>query len=145
MLFLCNPKTVTRHRPRRRSQQTQWSRSFPPEVARENAQLEEEVFFERPAASPSSPQLPEVNERGSSEVDALEQATLESLDSPIRYTSRSSAPGWRRDRQNVVRVVGEQTRPTIGGSRILSSMLDRVLDNSNRRQYGMGWVGKMFG
>lgn len=53
-------------------------------------------------------------------------------------------PGWKRE-THTARTVGEPTRPTIGGSRIISSLLDRVLDNSDRRQYGMGWVGRMFG
>lgn len=140
----CKFQTVTRHRPRRRSQHTQWSRSFPPEVARESPQLEDEVFFEEPTPSTSAAQDVVVERSRTSDSEALEP-----LESPIRYSNvraAATAPGWRRDRQtNVVRVVGEQTRPSIGGSRIVSSMLDSVLDNSNRRQYGMGWVGRMFG
>lgn len=62
-----------------------------------------------------------------------------------RPVPRHAAPGWRRDRQKAVRVPGDQTRPAVGGTRIFTSLLDRVLDNSNRRQYGMGWVGRMFG
>lgn len=53
---------------------------------------------------------------------------------------RRETQGWRR---NVVRE--EQGRPTVGRSRIFSAALDRVLDNSDRRQYGMGWVGRLFG
>lgn len=53
---------------------------------------------------------------------------------------RRETQGWRR---NVIRE--EQGRPTVGRSRIFSAALDRVLDNSDRRQYGMGWVGRLFG
>ncbi|KAJ9581253.1 hypothetical protein L9F63_023579, partial [Diploptera punctata] len=35
--------------------------------------------------------------------------------------------------------------PEVGCSRIWSRVLDRVFDNSNRRQYGMGVVGRFFG
>lgn len=52
---------------------------------------------------------------------------------------RRDVQGWRRN------VREEQGRPTVGRSRIFSAALDRVLDNSDRRQYGMGWVGKLFG
>lgn len=52
--------------------------------------------------------------------------------------------GWRRDHVVVLRHEGPN-RPVVGGSRVFSSLLDNVLDNSNRRQYGMGWVGKIFG
>lgn len=47
--------------------------------------------------------------------------------------------GWKRS------VREEQSRPAVGRSRIFSTALDRVLDNSDRRQYGMGWVGRLFG
>lgn len=61
-----------------------------------------------------------------------------------RLTVRPGSGGWRRDPHVVLRHEG-QNRPTVGGSRVFSSLLDNVLDNSNRRQYGMGWVGRMFG
>ncbi|KDR07543.1 inactive rhomboid protein 1 isoform X2 [Zootermopsis nevadensis] len=35
--------------------------------------------------------------------------------------------------------------PEVGCSRIWSRVLDRVFDNSDRRQYGMGVVGRLFG
>lgn len=37
------------------------------------------------------------------------------------------------------------TREMTGGTRISPNTIDRVFDNSNRRQYGMGIVGKFFG
>lgn len=36
-------------------------------------------------------------------------------------------------------------REMTGGTRISPSTIDRVFDNSNRRQYGMGIVGRFFG
>lgn len=69
------------------------------------------------------------------------ESALEPLEPPIRYTA---VPGWRRDPQNIVRTRAEHRRE-VGGTRIFSSLLDSVLDNSDRRQYGMGWVGRIFG
>lgn len=138
ILFL---QTITRHRPRPRSQNTEWSRSYPPEDSRKSTSSEDiEGFYERPPSSPASPeQIEDTLDHPSAEVEVLE-----SLHPPIRYPNRQVTPGWRRE-PHASRHISEQTRPTIGGSRIISSLLDRVLDNSDRRQYGMGWVGRMFG
>ncbi|KAJ3624640.1 hypothetical protein MTP99_018246 [Tenebrio molitor] len=133
--------TLTRHRPRRRSQQSQLSRSFPPDTPHSSSSIdEEESFFQKPS-SPTSPRPQEEGDtvdRGAQDAAALQPAYRE------RLTTRPGSGGWRRDPHVVLRHEG-QNRPAVGGSRVISSLLDNVLDNSDRRQYGMGWVGRMFG
>lgn len=71
------------------------------------------------------------------------------------------ARGWRRDHQDqdvmLRHDIGVRDRSAggggdggriggvSGGNRIFPATLDHVLDNSNRRQYGMGWIGRVFG
>ncbi|XP_044252860.1 inactive rhomboid protein 1 isoform X1 [Tribolium madens] len=130
--------TLTRHRPRRRSQQSQQSRSFPPDTPYSSSSVEEETFFQKP----TSPTSPRPQEEGDT-IDRGHEATLQPAYRD-RLTIRPGSGGWRREPHVVLRHEG-QNRPTVGGSRVFSSLLDNVLDNSNRRQYGMGWVGRMFG
>lgn len=128
--------TLTRHQPRPRSQTEQWSRSYPSDVPSEASDLEDRAFFERPTPpiSPTGLQSVDTMDRRLGEVEAAQQ-----VESPTTRYPRSAVPGWRRSPHT------DQTQPTIGGNRIFASLLDRVLDNSDRRQYGMGWVGRMFG
>ncbi|GJQ72160.1 hypothetical protein Trydic_g3254 [Trypoxylus dichotomus] len=132
--------TLTRHQPRPRSRTEQWSRSYPSDVPSEASDLEDRVFFERPTPpiSPTGLQSVDTMDRRLAEVEANQP-----LRSPTTRYPRSAAPGWRRSPHNLVGA--DQTQPTVGGNRIFASLLDRVLDNSDRRQYGMGWVGRMFG
>lgn len=134
--WFCFSQTITRHRPRAR--QTQWSRSYTPEtVANAPPSAEDEVFFDLP------PKTPEDVIDSTQEVGFAPQAEA----APIYYGGTATR-GWRRQPHPSTRGGGrvdEHGAPTVGCSRIFSSLLDRVLDNSNRREYGMGWVGKMFG
>lgn len=41
--------------------------------------------------------------------------------------------------------VNLRQKTRFGGKRIAPTTIDRVFDNSNRRQYGMGIVGRFFG
>ncbi|KAK9709269.1 Rhomboid family [Popillia japonica] len=132
--------TLTRHQPRPRSQTEQWSRSYPSDVPSEASDLEDRAFFERPT--------PPISPTGLQSVDTMdrrlgEMETAQRLESPTTRYPRSAAPGWRRSPHSLITT--DQTQPTVGGNRIFASLLDRVLDNSDRRQYGMGWVGRMFG
>ncbi|KAB0792456.1 hypothetical protein PPYR_14415 [Photinus pyralis] len=130
--------TLTRHRPRPRSQINERSRSFAPGTSSHESALEDDVFFEQ-QAPPASPPF---DNTSSDELDANPPVEhRKTLEAPIRYTATT---GWKRNPQHVVRTRGEH-RKDVGGSRIFSSLLDSVLDNSDRRQYGMGWVGRMFG
>ncbi|XP_025835911.1 inactive rhomboid protein 2 isoform X2 [Agrilus planipennis] len=142
--------TLARHRPRPRSQQTQWSRSYEPSVAKEPVSAEDEVFFEQPVSSVAPLPIPEggvdVEDSGRAHPERVihtdgEGATLEALEAPLRY---SAAPGWRRSHYKAPRERSEQRRE-VGKSRIFSSLLDNMLDNSDRRQYGMGLIGRIFG
>ncbi|KAK9885142.1 hypothetical protein WA026_010653 [Henosepilachna vigintioctopunctata] len=127
--------TLTRHRPRPRSQQNQWSRSFPPDTQSQEAVGEESTsFFEPtetavPRLTSTSEDVPDIG--GSGDI-ANRTSTHESYTAP-------GVGGWKR---KVPRGVPRQT--TVGKSRI-TNCLDNLLDNSDRRQYGMGWVGRMFG
>ncbi|XP_063971913.1 inactive rhomboid protein 1 isoform X3 [Diachasmimorpha longicaudata] len=63
------------------------------------------------------------------------------------YTSRSGQSG-RIDGEATSQQQDESVilrRDITGGTRISSSTIDRVFDNSNRRQYGMGIVGRFLG
>lgn len=51
-----------------------------------------------------------------------------------RYSS------WQR---NPSRRVEDDHMPNIGMSRIWGRVLDRAFDNSDRRQYGMGFIGRL--
>uniref|UniRef100_A0A6P7G5S4 Inactive rhomboid protein 1 n=1 Tax=Diabrotica virgifera virgifera TaxID=50390 RepID=A0A6P7G5S4_DIAVI len=134
--------TLTRHRPRPRSQQSTWSRSFPPETPSVASSPEEQTFFQKPVV-PSSPRTPEAGDA----IDSSEAVVprYRERSERVRYAEPPSASGWRieHDHDDVVLRHGEN-RPSIGRSRITTSMLERALDNSDRRQYGMGLVGRMF-
>ncbi|KAK2576218.1 hypothetical protein KPH14_005587 [Odynerus spinipes] len=194
-------ESLTRQRPRERSQAKPESRSFPPSViaylsrtegvsSPESGQEEEEAFFERPPPPP--PPLPppplsnqqsqtqieqtaggltkpedvdnkielrdSVNERETSEElvrFAQQKEERSTIDGQVRrphqvtrdhYTSRSKYDGPLRES---ARIPQEESvtlrREMTGGTRISPSTIDRVFDNSNRRQYGMGIVGRFFG
>ncbi|XP_044006424.1 inactive rhomboid protein 1 isoform X3 [Aphidius gifuensis] len=74
------------------------------------------------------------------------------------YTSNRATTNWQRARhesetdiETSVIPVRQQSdgvtmrREITGGTRIASNTIDRIFDNSNRRQYGMGIVGRYFG
>lgn len=136
-------KTLTRHRPRPRSQQSTWSRSFPPDVPQttpnerlSSPEEEAEAFFVKVERTPSL------------EGDTVDRSERVRVIEPA-YRERERRPvappgGWRRDQDGVV-LRHPEHRAIIGSSRIPSNTLDNILDNSDRRQYGMGWVGRIFG
>ncbi|CAG9767179.1 unnamed protein product [Ceutorhynchus assimilis] len=140
--------TLTRHRPRPRSQQSTWSRSFPPDVPRTSPQErlssapeeEAEAFFTKSRPTSFEGDTVDRSER----VRVIEPAYR--TDRDVRYSAATvAAPvGWRGDLDGVVLRHPEQ-RAVIGSSRIATNTLDSILDNSDRRQYGMGWVGRLFG
>lgn len=92
--------------------------------------------------------VPKEHEGGDT-VDSHQQAAVEAVfrdedqESPASY-SRPVSRGWRRDHEGVVLRYAEH-RPTVGSGRLPSSALDRIFDQSSRRQYGMGWFGRVFG
>lgn len=121
-------QTLTRHRPRQHTEANQHSRSYTPATARSNSHSPfDEAFFEK--TLDPVPAVDSIDTRGVQEVS-------------LRY---SAVPGWKRDPHHAAHARMEHGRREVGGGRMVSSLLDNVLDNSNRRQYGMGWVGRMFG
>ncbi|XP_076679879.1 rhomboid-5 isoform X3 [Andrena cerasifolii] len=194
-------ESLTRQRPRERSQTTTDSRSFPPSViaymsraeaasSPETGQDEERSFFERPPPPP--PPLPpppsqqsqshieqgieglEKDEEDSGKIAELldsagDRDTSEEL---VRFApqkdERTTVDGQQvrrprhisrdhyisRSRYDTPVSEGTRVQPEegvtlrrdlTGGTRISPSTIDRIFDNSNRRQYGMGIVGRFFG
>ncbi|CAK9802066.1 Inactive rhomboid protein 1 [Anthophora plagiata] len=197
-------ESLTRQRPRERSQTTPESRSFPPcitcsytqkpeavTLSPESGQEEEETFFERPPQPPLPPPLPPppsqqsqsqidqgIGGLGKDDEDSAKVADLldsagdrETSEELVRFASqkddRTAIDGQVRRPRHISRdhyisrsryntPLGEGTRvqqnegvtlrrDLTGAARISSSTIDRIFDNSNRRQYGMGIVGKYLG
>lgn len=121
-------QTLTRNRPRPHTEANHHSRSYTPATVRSNSHgPSDEVFFEK--ALEPVPATDSVDTHHVQEV-------------PLRY---SAVPVWKRYSHHAGHARMEHGRREVGAGRMVSSLLDNVLDNSNRRQYGMGWVGRMFG
>ncbi|XP_032674700.1 inactive rhomboid protein 1 isoform X4 [Odontomachus brunneus] len=198
-------ESLTKQRPRERSQSRSESRSFPPSVIAylsrsegvsypSSGQDEEESFFERPPPPPpplpsqqsqtqadqASSGLVKDEEVGAKVVDILDTVQdregisseelvgfaqqkddRTTIDGQVRrprqitrdhYTSRKTS--WSRSKYDAPPAEGTRVphdegvtlrRELAGATRISPSTIDRVFDNSNRRQYGMGIVGRFFG
>lgn len=65
------------------------------------------------------------------------EVSVEGVDGPIG----DAGVGWQR----TPRVAEAPGVPVGGGRRISDVLIDRLADNSNRREYGMGFVGKLSG
>lgn len=143
--------TLTRHRPRPASTSRQFSRSFPsstvaPSPEATSPVTDDEVFFTKPLTAAAAPPLVHAEETSALTVEhvdpAVESVAVVATDSGFTHAreqyTRSS--NWRRPPSEP-----SDSGPEVGCSRIWSRVLDRVFDNSNRRQYGMGVVGRFFG
>ncbi|XP_068084541.1 inactive rhomboid protein 1 isoform X2 [Anabrus simplex] len=159
--------TLSRRRPRPGARSRQRSRSFapsavpPPSSTEEHSSssLVDEVFFEKTVSAPNSSSVnvapgpstaDYVEGSGGTAEPSGEGGFATSRDQPdhphhVRehYTTRERAPSWRRTPDRFESVT--ESGPEVGCSRIWSRVLDRVFDNSDRRQYGMGIMGRMFG
>jgi hypothetical protein len=139
---------LSRHRPRPDSTSRQFSRSYPsstvaPSPGPSSPVTDDEAFFTRPhtTAAPSAPVIAE-------ETSAL---TADHIDEPVAVVTPDS--GFTHAREQYTRpsnwrrhpLEPSDSGPEVGCSRIWSRVLDRVFDNSNRRQYGMGVLGRCFG
>ncbi|KAF0289097.1 Inactive rhomboid protein 1 [Amphibalanus amphitrite] len=155
---------VARGRLARGSQQRTSSRSYPPSATVEAQSAEETAFDERdgPAAghgggfkaqSRWAAAAAAVTVAGGRRQAAPELAADEvffdnvpsadgagDVQDPLQ-TSRDGAQWQRPPADRDVTDAG----PGVGNKRIWSQMLDRVFDNSNRRQYGRGLAGRLFG
>lgn len=134
-------QTLTKNKSRPRSRQS-WSRSLAPDTPSIQTP-EEQVFFDKPP-TPLVPKEQEGGDTVDSHQQAVEAAFRDDDQEPPASYSRPVSRGWRRDHEGVVLRYAEH-RPTVGGARLPSSALDRIFDQSGRRQYGMGWFGRVFG
>ncbi|XP_043241505.1 inactive rhomboid protein 2-like isoform X2 [Amphibalanus amphitrite] len=155
---------VARGRLARGSQQRTSSRSYPPSATVEGQSAEETAFDERDgptaghgggfkAQSRWAAAAAAVTVAGGRRQAAPELAADEvffdnvpsadgagDVQDPLQ-TSRDGAQWQRPPADRDVTDAG----PGVGNKRIWSQMLDRVFDNSNRRQYGRGLAGRLFG
>ncbi|XP_039290855.1 inactive rhomboid protein 1 isoform X2 [Nilaparvata lugens] len=166
--------TLSRHKPRQTSLSRQMSRSYPPSTVPHTptSPLDDEVFFDRVSATEPQTQLNGGGgEYGSSapgggvgnqdhhhsQWTALASDIPDTIDDPGRRDRLGSwrrAPPSERTRAWVSSGRGggeggdggvEGNGGHFGASRIHGQILDTATDNSNRRQYGMGVVGRFFG
>ncbi|KAL0115580.1 hypothetical protein PUN28_010828 [Cardiocondyla obscurior] len=189
-------ETLTRQRPRERSQ----SRSFPPSTMMyltrqggdlDSGQDEDEAFFERPPPPPPPLPPPPSYQQSQTQIDQVSSGLAKDeevgakitdiLDSTQDLTSVELV-GFAQQKDDRTAVDGQVRRPrsttrdhyisrskydepppaggtrvsqdegttsrgreVAGATRISRSTIDRVFDNSNRRRYGMGIVGRFFG
>ncbi|XP_049772143.1 inactive rhomboid protein 1 [Schistocerca cancellata] len=157
--------TLTKHRRRPPSRSRQHMRSYSlPAVANAVADTRspplfaDEVFFDKPQPAGSTasqpPNAPDYADAGivsSSEPlgeGGFVSSSRDQLDHRQphlheHYTTRERAPSWRRTPERLECIT--ESGPEVGCSRIWSRVLDRVFDNSDRRQYGMSVLGRLFG
>ncbi|KAK7574159.1 hypothetical protein V9T40_011350 [Parthenolecanium corni] len=151
--------TLGRHRRRPSSSSRQWSRSYAPSSVppTPSSPLDDEVFFDRTSFTQEdfhsrSLGTATVTFSGDPSYDPSGVGSFDQVDSSSRVQPRFTATShrigkekyytWRRPSQ---RLEDDHEVPQIGLSRIWSRFLDRIFDNSDRRQYGMGVVGRVFG
>ncbi|XP_026317583.1 inactive rhomboid protein 1 [Hyposmocoma kahamanoa] len=104
----------------RQSTSAQWSRSFRgPPTTPDDAELDD-VFYSAPDATPLQHHV---------DTDTVDGKGARSpiSSSEVQYRRPERSVSWNA-----------------GGARIHTPMLEPLADNSNRRQYGMGIVGKFF-
>uniref|UniRef100_A0A1B6BZ94 Peptidase S54 rhomboid domain-containing protein n=1 Tax=Clastoptera arizonana TaxID=38151 RepID=A0A1B6BZ94_9HEMI len=138
--------TLSRHRARQSGLGRQWSRSYPPSTVpttpTASSPFDDEVFFDQPEVEKEA----EVLQPGQSSGDYVDKGPASAgmpldKDKTIARNIHERADSWRRAPGDV----NESTAEQVGMSRIWGRVLDRALDNSDRRQYGMGVVGRFFG
>lgn len=76
----------------------------------------------------------EVTDSGGNYENSIRSHYKKPLQNFRRYSS------WQR---NPSRRVEDDHMPNIGMGRIWGRVLDRAFDNSDRRQYGMGFIGRL--
>lgn len=132
------------------------SRSFPPEevelaTGSHEEIIDDDVFFDAsPPLEEVQPTRPEdVQDNGPIEGTSTDGKSLTQLRHQQRVSFSTPRPqvqhqgAWKRASEQTT--FEQQSRPSVGASRVWANLLDGALDNSDRRQYGMGWVGRTFG
>ncbi|XP_048482943.1 inactive rhomboid protein 1 isoform X1 [Plutella xylostella] len=105
----------------RQSASAQWSRSFRGSAPAAPDDEVDDVFF----SPPTSP--PHLHRDGEDTTDGVKSARSPLSSSTVEYRRPERSVSWGA-----------------GGARIHTPMLEPLADNSNRRQYGMGVVGRFF-
>ncbi|XP_050058625.1 inactive rhomboid protein 1 isoform X1 [Aphis gossypii] len=117
----------------------EWSRSYPSSVTSDAptilSQMTDDVFFDRLSSDSGDQGIEqEVVDSGGNYESSIRQHYKKPHQSFRRYSS------WQR---NPSRRVEDDHMPNIGMGRIWGRVLDRAFDNSDRRQYGMGFIGRV--
>jgi len=121
------------------STSSEWSRSYPPSATSDDltviSHMTDDVFFDR-LSSDNGDQgiVQEVVDSSGNYENSIRHHYKKSHQSLRRYSS------WQR---NPSRRVEDDHMPNIGMGRIWGRVLDRAFDNSDRRQYGMGFIGRL--
>ena len=111
------------------------SRSFYPKLIATDSNMSDSNFFETTSMYLDSQQFDQTDcstNAASSNTPSHRNRT---------YSTDTKKLTWQRIPK---RTLMDQRKLQVGGNRILSSIIDRVEDNSNRRQYGKGWVSTIF-
>ncbi|XP_013142972.1 PREDICTED: inactive rhomboid protein 2 [Papilio polytes] len=125
--YLGSMGAVTRRS--RQSTSVQWSRSFRGSVPAQVDDDIDDVFFAPvPMTSP-------INQHHHDEVDVADgpKGGRSPVVSGVEYRRPERSVSW-----------GAGAACAVGGARIHTPMLEPLADNSNRRQFGMGIVGRFF-
>ncbi|XP_046659942.1 inactive rhomboid protein 1 isoform X3 [Homalodisca vitripennis] len=135
-------QTLGRHRGAHQSTLSrQMSRSYSPSTVPvtpdPSSPLEDEVFYSVDHFGSDEPTT--AASTTADTIDSMHPPTIPEEVNPQQRLNRHSS--WKRqDKQKDEGPAGH-----VGLSRIYSNHLEGVVDNSNRRQYGMGIVGRLFG
>ncbi|XP_050422182.1 inactive rhomboid protein 1 isoform X2 [Adelges cooleyi] len=132
-------KTLSRKKKRSVSTSSNWSRSYPTSAVSDTStmpsQLVDDVFFDRLSSDNGDQGIEqEVVDSGGN----YETSIRHHYNKPHQNFGRYSS--WQRDPSQRVE---DDHMPNIGMSRIWGRVLDRAFDNSDRRQYGMGVIGRL--
>ncbi|KAL7307963.1 hypothetical protein TKK_0000054 [Trichogramma kaykai] len=84
-------------------------------------------------------------ERSSIDGHSRRAAAHKAISSKDHYTLRTRPEPEVQYHHPQAEAILPRVKTTFGGKRIHPSTIDRVFDNSNRRLYGMGIVGRFFG
>ncbi|XP_050541106.1 inactive rhomboid protein 2-like isoform X1 [Daktulosphaira vitifoliae] len=133
-------KTLSRKKKKTVSISGEWSRSYPSSVTHETSSLDsplvDDVFFDRISLENNDQGVDqEVVDSGSNYEPSSRHYYNKQNQNFGRYSN------WQR---NPSQRIEDDHMPNIGMGRIWGRVLDRAFDNSDRRQYGMGVIGRLF-
>ncbi|XP_075231364.1 rhomboid-5 isoform X2 [Lycorma delicatula] len=143
--------TLSRHKPRQSSLGRQMSRSYPPSTVPPSptSPLDDEVFFDKASTTVNDSGIEQASSiapppsTDNTQWTAMSADITDSVEDPTRTRDRLGS--WRRANPSERERPWEAGMGSFGLNRIHGRFLDTASDNSNRRQYGMGVVGRFFG